>query len=338
MSAMKRAPSAGGAVRRVVIVAYDGVQPLDVVGPHEVFNGANVVLDAADSPESRYRLEIVAPSSGAVRSESGLQLLAAAPLPDPAGPFDTIVVPGGNAAPVLAAEGGELVRWLAAAAPNSRRVTAVCSGTFLVAAAGLAAGRRVTTHWARAGQLAAAYPALDVEPDAIYITDGPLWTSAGVTAGIDLALALVDADVGPSVAQTVARHMVVHVRRPGGQTQYAAPVWSEPATSGPIAVARDLIHADMTGDLSVGALAAACGMSERHFARQFRHEIGESPARYVDRVRVEAARAQLETTDLGLAAVADRCGFGTTETLRRAFHRRLGCSPDDYRRRMAPAS
>ena len=319
--------------RRVVIPIYEGIQPLDVTGPHGVLAGANTALDALGRDGTRYAIEVVAESPGAVRAPSGLAIVAEGPLPRPGEPIDTILVPGGDTAACLAGADGALVQWLRASAPHARRVTTVCSGAFFAAAAGLCDGKRVTTHWSRAGQLAAACPAASVEPDAIYVRDGELWTSAGVTAGIDLALALVEDDHGATVAQLVARHLVVHLRRPGGQTQYAAPVWSEPATTSPIAAARDVVHAEPGSDLAVPALAARVGLSPRHFTRLFREQVGEPPARYVERVRIEAARALLDTTPLGLDQVAERTGFGTAETLRRAFHRRLGCAPDAYRRR-----
>lgn len=319
--------------RRVVIPLYDGIQPLDVTGPHEVLAGANAALDALGRDGSRYGVEVVAEHPGLVRAPSGLALVADGGLPRPGEAIDTILVPGGDAAVVLATDDGALVTWLRASAPHTRRISTVCSGAFFAAAAGLCDGKRVTTHWSRAGQLAAACPSASVEPDAIYVRDGELWTSAGVTAGIDLALALVEDDLGASVAQLVARHLVVHLRRPGGQTQYAAPVWSEPPTSSPIAAARDIVHAEPGSALAVPALAARVGLSPRHFTRLFREQVGEPPARYVERVRIEAARSLLDTTPLGLDEVAERTGFGTAETLRRAFHRRLGCAPDAYRRR-----
>lgn len=325
------------AERRVLIPLYEDFQALDVTGPHEVLAGANAVLDHQGRHDPRYRLRLVAAVPGPVRSESGLSIVADAPLPTVRTRPDTVLVPGGNGAEPAARHDHVLVDWLTAVGPRSRRVATVCSGTFLAAAAGLCDGRRVTTHWSRAGNLARSCPSATVEPDAIYVRDGSLWTSAGVTAGIDLALAIVEDDVGPEVAQVVARHLVVHLRRPGGQTQYATPVWSEPPRSGPVGEARDLIHARPGGDLSVPHLAAAVGLSTRHFTRLFREQVGEPPARYVERIRVEAARHVLETDDTGLDEVARRCGFGTAETLRRSFQRRLAMSPDAYRRRFAAA-
>lgn len=323
--------------RRVVIPLYPGLQPLDVTGPHEVLAGANQALRHLGRSDPSYRIELVAEAAGPVTGESGLAICADAPLPDPRTPIDTLLVPGGSSAHRVVDDCPALITWIQAAAPGSRRVATVCSGTFLAADAGLCDGRRVTTHWSRAGQLAARRPQATVEPDAIYVRDGNLWTSAGVTAGIDLALALVEEDLGVEVAQLVARHLVVYLRRPGGQTQFAAPVWSEPSAPGPIQQAKDLIHAEPGTDLTVAALAQRVGLSPRHFARLFREQVGESPARYVERVRVQAARQVLETERSGLDEIADRCGFGTAETLRRSFHRRLGVTPDAYRRRFASA-
>jgi transcriptional regulator GlxA family with amidase domain len=337
---MALTPSSGSgivavvAVHRVVIPVYPGIQPLDVVGPHEVLVGASAAADHLGRPGPRYSVEVVAAVPGPVRGDSGLALHATA-LPDPARPTGTLLLPGGDAARSTAIDDEALVRWIRTAAAMSDRVATVCSGTFLAAAAGLCDGKRVTTHWSRAGQLAAACPAATVEPDAIYIRDGALWTSAGVTAGIDLALALVEDDLGADVAQLVARHLVVPLRRAGGQSQFAAPVWSDPPGPGPIRQAKDLVDADPAGDHTVTSLAAAVALSPRHFTRLFRQQVGEPPARYVERIRVESARRALEVEQAGLDEIARRCGFGTAETLRRSFHRRLGLSPDAYRRRFA---
>jgi transcriptional regulator GlxA family with amidase domain len=235
-----------------------------------------------------------------------------------------------------AAEDDELVAWVRQAADDAERVATVCTGTFLAGAAGLVDGRRVTTHWARADRLARRFPRAAVDPDPIYLRDGDLWTSAGVTAGIDLALALVEADHGAAVAQTIARWLVMFLRRPGGQSQFAQPVWADPAPPGPVRRAQDLVHADPGADWKVAVLAREVGMSPRHFSRSFADQVGVSPGHYVTTVRVEAARRLLEQEpDATTTAVARRCGFGTAETLRRAFLRRVGVPPEQYRRRFA---
>jgi transcriptional regulator GlxA family with amidase domain len=218
-------------------------------------------------------------------------------------------------------------------AHRADRTITICSGAFVAAAAGLLDGRRVTTHWARADALARRFPSVDVDDDPIYIHDGDIWTSAGVTAGIDLALGVVEHDHGAEVAQTVARWLVMFLRRPGGQSQFAAPVWAERAELEPIRQAQDLIDAAPGDDHRIAVLAARVGMSERHFTRRFTEQVGATPAQYIASVRVEAARRALETTADTTDVIASRCGFGTAETMRRTFARRLSTSPDQYRRR-----
>ena len=326
--------------RTVVVVLFDGVQPLDVVGPHEVFAGANDVLDAGGRSDPRYRLVLAAATAGPVTSESGLQLVATRSLASiDLKRIDTLLLPGGSGVRPAAADPATAA-WIARAAAEARRTVTVCSGAFLAGAAGLLDGRTCTTHWARADALAEAHPAATVDADPIFIRDDNLWSSAGVTAGIDLALALVEHDLGADVAQIVARWLVVFLRRPGGQSQFAVPVWTRACEREPIRAAQAFVHADPGADLSVPALARHVGLSARHFTRLFQQQVGVAPGRYVENVRVEAARRLLETERTGVAAVATRCGFGTSETMRRAFLRRLGVGPDQYRQRfaVAPAS
>ncbi len=314
----------------VVIVAFPGVMSLDVVGPFEVFSGANQVAKMLRRPGG-YRVSLVSADGEPVRAESGLSL-GTAPLPDPTERIDTLVVPGGDGAQT-ARHDPRLMRWIADVAPGCRRVATVCSGAFLAAEAGLLDGRRVTTHWVRAEQLASEFPRLRVDADPIYIRDGKYWTSAGVTAGIDLALALVHEDLGVEVAQTVARWLVMFLHRPGGQTQFATPVWLPRAERSAVRAVQTLVESAPAGDHRLPAMAAAAAMSVRHFARVFTQEVGETPGRFVERVRLEAARHELETTSATLDVIAARCGFGTAETMRRAFQRRLNVAPDSYRRR-----
>jgi transcriptional regulator GlxA family with amidase domain len=317
--------------RNVVIVAYDGLQPLDAIGPHEVFAGATSVLAASHQRHAGYDLSIVSVHGRPVTSESGLQLVTS-PLPSSRTRIDTLLIPGGEGSQTARFDPA-LRSWVHDAARRSRRVATVCSGTFIAAEAGLLDGCTVTTHWARAGQLAAEYPAVMVDADPIYRHDGKVWTSAGVTAGIDLALALVEDDHGSHVAQTVARWMVMFLHRPGGQTQFATPVWVPRAERSALRATQEFIDAHPGADHRLDLLAARAAMSTRHFSRMFCVEVGETPARYVERVRVEAARTQLEHSDASLDVVARDCGFGTAESLRRAFQRRLGVAPDSYRRR-----
>jgi transcriptional regulator GlxA family with amidase domain len=231
-----------------------------------------------------------------------------------------------------------LLEWIRRAEPRCRRVATVCSGAFIAAAAGLFAGRRVTTHWARARQLAKDYPDLEVDADPIYIRDGKYWSSAGVTAGIDLSLALVEDDLGVDVAQTVARWLVMFLHRPGGQTQFASPVWVPRAEHSTVRAVQNLVEAAPGGDHRVPNLAAAAAMSVRHFTRVFTAEVGETPSRFVERIRLEAARRELETTADTLDVVAARCGLGSAESLRRVFQRHLAVAPDAYRRRFRTTS
>jgi transcriptional regulator GlxA family with amidase domain len=318
--------------RDVVIVIFDGVQPLDAVGPHEVFVGANE-FERAAGRAAPYRVAVAASSPGPVRAASGLGLFADSPLPP--GPIDTLLVAGGDGAR-RAQHDGALLDWLRRSAPTTRRVCSVCTGAFVLAAAGLLDGKPATTHWARAEALAAEYPAVAVEPEPLFLRAGKIWTSAGVTAGIDLALALVEDDLGPAAAQTVARWLVLFLRRSGGQSQFAAEVWSDPPERTAL---RDLvrhIHAEPGGDLRLPALARRAAMSVRHLQRTFTRDLGEPPSRYVSRVRVTAARRLLELEPVTVAAAARQCGFGSAESMRRAFQRQLGICPDTYRDRFRP--
>ncbi|MGH9079202.1 MAG: GlxA family transcriptional regulator [Acidimicrobiales bacterium] len=316
--------------RRVVIAAFPGLQPLDAVGPFEVFSGAGRAT-AGLGGAGGYQVTLASTDGAPVNSGSGMGLCTV-PLPDTGDNIDTLVIPGGDGVEA-ARRDKTLMTWLAAVAPDCRRVATVCTGTFLGAAAGLLDGRRVTTHWASAGRLAAEFPELVVDPDPIYIRDGTVWTSAGVTAGIDLALALVQEDHGVEVAQTVARWLVMFLHRPGGQTQFASPVWVPRAERSAVRAVQSLVEAAPGDDHRLTRLATVAAMSVRHFARVFHEEVGETPGRFVERVRLEAARHELETTESTMEAVARRCGFGTAETLRRVFQRRLSVSPDSYRRR-----
>jgi transcriptional regulator GlxA family with amidase domain len=320
--------------REVVILGFPGIQALDVVGPFDVFVGATIALAAAKSSDRGYEASLASVDGAPVSTGTGLELVAK-PLPDPAGPFDTVLLPGGWGT-VAARDDAALVGWIEAAAPNARRVVSVCSGAMLAAEAGLLDGCAATTHWAFAAQMAAEYPAVNVDPEPIFVRSSEkVWTAAGVTAGIDLALALVEDDYGTEVAQTVARWLVLYLRRPGGQTQFAAPVWMPRAKREPIREVQEAIESAPGAPNSVPELARRAAMSPRHFTRVFTDEVGEAPGAYVDRVRTEAARRQLEETDDTVTVIASRCGFGTAETMRRNFVRRMGISPDQYRKTFA---
>jgi transcriptional regulator GlxA family with amidase domain len=226
--------------------------------------------------------------------------------------------------------------WIRRAAANSRRVVSVCTGAFLAAEAGLLDGCRATTHWAFAGRMAREFPDVTVDREPIFLRSSEkVWTAAGVTSGIDLSLALVEEDYGTEVAQTVARYLVLYLRRPGGQTQFAAPVWMPRARRQPIREVQEAIETEPGAAHSISDLARRAAMSPRHFTRVFTDEVGEAPGAYVERVRTEAARRQLEETDDTVVTIASRCGFGTSETMRRNFIRRVGVSPDQYRKTFA---
>ncbi|TPG34120.1 GlxA family transcriptional regulator [Mycolicibacterium hodleri] len=320
--------------RSVVVVGFDGVQALDLVGPFDVFTGATAAIAATGHSHDGYEVTLASVDGRPISTGTGLDLVAQ-PLPDPSGPYDTVVLPGGFGT-TAARDDAALIGWIEAVAPCARRVVSVCSGAMLAAEAGLLDGCAATTHWAFAAQLAAEYPAVDVDPEPIFVRSSEkVWTAAGVTSGIDLALALVEDDYGSDVAQTVARYLVLYLRRPGGQTQFAAPVWMPRARRAPIREVQEAIESAPGGAHGVTELARRASMSPRHFTRVFTGEVGEAPGAYVERVRTEAARRQLTETDDTVTTIAARCGFGTAETMRRNFVRRLGVSPDQYRKTFA---
>jgi transcriptional regulator GlxA family with amidase domain len=314
-------------VRRIVVVAFDGVQALDVVGPVEVFTRAGRL---ANEP---YRVEVVGQHEGTVRTSSGMTWSVARSRASVRGRVDTLVVAGGDGTAAALAD-RTLVAAVSRVGGRARRVTSVCTGAFLLAEAGFLSGRRATTHWDACAQLARRYPDVHVDPEPIFVRDGHVATSAGVTAGMDLALALVEEDLGREVALATARRLVMYVQRPGGQAQFSAPLQAQAAAARePLRDVQRWVAAHPSADCSVDALAARASMSPRHFARTFTREVGSTPARWVEEVRVEAARLLLETTDRTVDAVATATGFGTAETLRRAFVRRLHVAPTDYRKR-----
>ncbi|MGP4055658.1 GlxA family transcriptional regulator [Mycobacterium sp. 4D054] len=319
--------------RTVLIVGFPGVQALDLVGPFDVFTSASVYVSGQGLGDG-YAVRVVSVDGVAVSTGTGLTLVAE-PLPDPGDPVDTVVLPGGWGVET-ARRDPALIDWVAAVTPNARRVVSVCNGAVLAAQAGLLDGCVATTHWASASHMAAEFPAVTVDPDPIFVRSSEkVWTAAGVTSGIDLALALVEEDHGTEAAQTIARYLVMYLRRPGGQTQFAAPVWMPRARRTPIRDVQEAIESEPGGAHSISELARRAAMSPRHFTRVFTDEVGEAPGAYVERVRTEAARRQLEETDDTVTVIAARCGFGSAETLRRSFVRRLGVSPDRYRRTFA---
>ncbi|AKK26046.1 GlxA family transcriptional regulator [Mycobacterium sp. EPa45] len=310
--------------RSVVILGFPGVQALDLVGPHDVFTGAALLT------EGGYRVTVASRDGRPVTTNTSLAFVAEA-MPDPQD-IDTLVLPGGAGVDDARRDPATMA-WIRRAAANSRRVVSVCTGSFLAAQAGLLDGCRATTHWAFADRMAREFPDVTVDREPIFLrSSATVWTAAGVTSGIDLSLALVEDDYGTEVAQTVARYLVLYLRRPGGQTQFAAPVWMPRARRQPIRDVQEAIEAEPGAAHSITDLARRAAMSPRHFTRVFTDEVGEAPGAYVERVRTEAARRQLEETDDTVVTIAARCGFGTSETMRRNFIRRIGISPDQYRK------
>ncbi|WP_067472297.1 GlxA family transcriptional regulator [Actinomadura hibisca] len=320
--------------RRVVIAVFPDVDLLDVTGPAEVFALAN----RETAGRAGYRVLLAGPQAGAVVTSAGVRLLTDLTFDEVGEQVDTLLVPGAvdmtDEGPVARID-PDVVAWVKRTAPHARRVASVCVGAHVLAAAGLLEGRTATTHWSTAAQLAAEHPGVTVDPDPIFVRAdrGRLWTGAGISACLDLALALVAEDLGEQTALAVARQLVMYLKRQGGQSQFSVPL-SHPTTDRrDIDELRLWIADNLDADLSAEALAARMRLSERHFARVFKQEMGTSPAAYVEAARVETARRLLETTDCPLTQVAAACGLGSAETLHRAFRRQLSTTPAAYRRR-----
>jgi transcriptional regulator GlxA family with amidase domain len=316
-------------IRAIEVLTFPAVQLLDVTGPVQVFATANDLVVGAGGALP-YRLRVVTQGEEGVTSSAGVAL-AAGPLSRRIEALDTLLVAGGEGVEA-AATNPVLVDWVRQRATRARRVASVCTGAFLLAAAGVLDGRRAVTHWKDCARLAQRFPAVRVESDPIFVCDGPVWTSAGVTAGIDLALALVEEDLGRSVALAVARHLVVFLKRPGGQAQFSAALALQTADD-KFGALHDWINKHLASDLSLSVLADQAGMSERSFGRRYAEASGQTPARAIERLRVEAARHLLSESRLPIKRIAQRCGFGSEETMRRSFHRLIDINPQDYRAR-----
>lgn len=319
----------GGTARVIEVLAYPAVQLLDVTGPLQVFATANEQIVEAGGT-SPYALRVVAKDRARVTSSSGLEI-ATDPLPRGGSGLDTLVVAGGPGVD-LATSDPALLDWLRQRVTKARRVASVCTGAFLLGASGALDGRRAVTHWSYCVELARRFPAVRVEADPIFVRDGTIWTSAGVTAGIDLALALVEEDLGRTVALAVARYLVVFLKRPGGQAQFSEALSLQSAED-EFGALHQWINKHLAGDLSLSRLAREAGMSERSFSRHYAKATGLTPLRAVERLRVEAARRMLSETRLPVKRISRRCGFGSEETMRRSFLRVLATAPQDYRRR-----
>ncbi|WP_394824821.1 GlxA family transcriptional regulator [Pendulispora albinea] len=322
--------------RSVVFVTYEDASGLDLTGPFEVFAQATSMLRDSGSRHPGYAITVLSPNDGPVRASSGLRIVPDTSLARFRGPIDTLIVTGGKGRRQASNEA--MLAWLAKWAPRARRYGSVCTGAFLLAAAGLLDGRRVTTHWNRTAQLAQEHPLVHVEAERIFVKDGNVFSSAGVSAGMDLALALVEDDAGPELALAIARYLVMYLRRPGDQSQFSAPLRLQRAKAPTV---RDLISwatENPAEDLSVPALARRIGMSERQLSRVFKIEIGESPARAIEALRVEAAEHALASSRASLDEVASKTGFRSAEVMRRAFMRIAHVNPSVYRARFGAAS
>jgi transcriptional regulator GlxA family with amidase domain len=312
--------------RLIELLAFPHVQILDVTGPLQVFATAN---DMAGGKLPPYAIRVVSKTGGAVASSSGVELLADA-LPPHDSTLDTLIIAGGPGIEAAVTDEA-LVDWVRGRAGQARRFASVCTGAILLATSGLLDGRRAATHWSLCADLAKRFPLVRVQPDPIFVHDGPAWTSAGVTAGIDLALALVEEDLGRTVALAVARYLVVFLKRPGGQAQFSAALALQ--DEGRFDALHSWIGAHLSGDLSLPMLADQAGMSARSFSRHYLEATGRTPARAVETLRVEAAQGLLLDSQLPVKRVAQRCGFGSEETMRRSFLRLLAATPQEYRAR-----
>lgn len=316
-------------VRTIAVLALPNVQLLDISGPLDVFAEAN-----RQAGIERYRLVLVGSGSGPISSSSGARLLPEATTGQALPDIDTLLVAGAPNAP-QAQFSSVLLAWLREHAPRARRFGSVCTGAFALAAAGLLDGRRVTTHWVAAHALAQRYPQVQVDADAIHVRDGNVRTAAGVTAGLDLTLALVEEDLGEAIARRVASQLVMFFKRPGGQLQFSRKGESLPCGRSALQEVQRYVAAHPADDHSIKALAERAGLSPRHFARLFHQEVGETPATWVEQARVQAARERLEQGHETPKQVAAHCGFANADTLRRAFSKAMGVSPAEYRKRFA---
>lgn len=315
---------------RVAILAFPRVQLLDVVGPADVFAEASRQLG---KPRA-YQTQVIATVPGVLHGSSGLRLGVDATVAEHRSAIDTLLVAGSPHIDEIAKD-TQLHEWLRRQSRSVRRFGSVCSGAFVLAAAGLLEGKRVVTHWNSVDRLAAQYPNTHVEPDAIFVKDGKLFTSAGVTAGMDLALAMVEEDHGRELALRVARELVMFLKRPGGQSQFSAHLAAQTAQRSGVREIQDHVVANLRADLSVPALAARAGMSERNFARVFRSEAGCTPAEFVENARIDAARRLAEDSGMPVKRLADQVGYANVDGFRRAFTRRVGVSLTQYRERFA---
>jgi transcriptional regulator GlxA family with amidase domain len=323
--------------RTIGIITFPGVEALDITGPFEVFNFANLGLKrhGIDS-EPIYTIKLLGEKSGPIKTLSGMQVIADDVYGDPTAEYDTLLIPGGHVEEEL--KNRALLDWIKMMAPRVKRVASVCTGAFLLAEADLLNGCAATTHWHYCQELAQKYPEVKVEADRIFIKSGHIFTSGGITAGIDLALALLEEDWGRDLALFVARFLVVFLKRPGGQSQFSTYLSSEAFHRNDLRELQSWIIANLHHDLKIDSMAERLSMSPRNFARVFLTETGMTPAKFVETARVDQARHFLETTELSIETVADKTGFKDPERMRRTFIRHLGVNPQNYRQRFSKAA
>ena len=319
--------------RTIAIIVYDGCEILDVTAPVEAFEMANRALSERGAAQQGYRNVLLAERAGFITTSSGLRLVADN-WPDAADGIDTLIVVGSpDNSLCQALANNSLIEWIRETGPCVRRLVSICTGAFILAEAGLLDGRRATTHWMNTERLGRDYPSIQVEPDAIFVKDGFVATSAGATAGLDLALSLIEEDFGKKLALTVARRLVLYLKRPGGQTQFSTHLRAQMVTNGSLSAVFTWLENNFHLKITVDNLAEHACMSPRNFARTFFRETGTTPARYIELVRLEHVIRLLEGSNQPVASIATECGFSSTEQLRRAFHRQFGIGPVAYRER-----
>lgn len=320
-------------MRRIVFLALPLSQMLDLVGPHDAFSQVEAVMQKAGGTTANYKLEVVSGTDvKTVSGTNGLRLSADMCYKDLTGSIDTLIVVGGDV--MLDPFEPRLLVWLKSISKRTKRISSICTGSFLLAAAGLLDGHKATTHWAYCDRFAQMFPSVDVQMDPIYVKDGKYYTGAGVTAGMDLALALIEEDHGAAMALKVAQDLVLFLRRPGGQSQFSSLLAKQNTEYNQLKDLGPWLLSNLHNScLDVTTLAEHCGMSPRHFARVFAGEYGVTPAKYVEQIRVDQARQNLEETQLSVEQVADRCGFGSADVMRRSFKRLLAVTPAEYRQR-----
>ncbi|MGA8878618.1 MAG: GlxA family transcriptional regulator [Candidatus Korobacteraceae bacterium] len=316
--------------RRVLLLAAPDTQILDLVGPYQVLARASEIVARTRSGPPVYSLEVVTTERGSLHTSCGLRIDAHRTFREVSGRVDTLLIVGGSCVEA-GREELAVVEWLQRIAPQTRRLGSICTGAFLLARAGLLEGRRATTHWNYCERLARRYPGVKLDPDPIYIHDGNIYTSAGVTAGMDMALALVEEDVGSAIALAVARELVLYLRRPGSQSQFSAALNLQAADRQPFRELGAWVLDNLRKNLSVDVLAGRLGMSPRNFARVFRQQMNMTPAKFVETLRLDAARRRLQESNVSLDSVASSCGFRNSDAMRTTFKRVLRVAPGEYR-------